>query len=59
MQTFEITIRATVTKTITVRASNETNATKLAHELFTMACDGHYENYNQETLDVEKITNDD
>ena len=54
MTKYYITIRATVTKTITVREKDEETAIQEAHSLFTVANDGIDENYTEETLDIEK-----
>lgn len=55
MKRYEVTIRATVTKTITVEANNETEATELANEEFNINCDGNDESYKQDTLCVETV----
>lgn len=54
MKTYDVTIRATVTKTIRVEAEDKTEATIQAHEQFTTGCDGD-ENYEQNTLDIEEV----
>ena len=54
---WDVKIQATVVKTIRVRASDEQKATELAHEQFTAASEeGHAENYEEETLEVEQIS---
>ena len=55
MKTYAITIRATVTKTITVEADNEDDAMEQAHELFSVLCDDIDEDYNEEVIDFEEI----
>ena len=52
MTTYEVTIRATVTKTLTIEAASKAEAEATAHDLFTTECDGTDERYEQETLDV-------
>lgn len=52
MKTYEVTIRATITKTYTVTAANEIKATEAAHEIFTVECDETEEHYTQDVLDV-------
>jgi hypothetical protein len=56
MNTYEITIRATITKTYTVEAKNSDEAIELANELFSVLEDGAPENYEQETLDIEETS---
>lgn len=52
MNTYKVTIRATVTKTIDVEANHEQSAIDEAHETFSVLNDGLDENYDQETLDI-------
>ena len=49
MKNYEVSIRATITKTIIVEAANETSAETIAHETFSTDNDGP-EHYSQETL---------
>jgi len=49
---WDVKIKATVTKTISVEADNEEEAVELAHELFTVQCDGVNEDYNEEIISV-------
>ena len=51
MQTYEVVIRATVTKTYEVRAVDEKSAEELAHDMFTVSCEGP-EKYEQDTVSV-------
>lgn len=53
---FEVTIRATVTKTYTVEADTKEEAEATAHDDFDTVCDGSDEDYNQETVCVEELT---
>lgn len=50
MKTYNITIRATVTKTITVTAESMSSAEETAHALFDIANDGEPEKYEQDTI---------
>lgn len=60
MSKFAITIRATVTKTIVVDAESQAEAIAEAHDLFTVQCEeGVDEDYNEETIDVERIKAED
>jgi len=54
MKTYDVTIRATVTKTIRVTEDNEGIAIAMAHSLFTTECDGD-EYYEETTLDVTEV----
>jgi hypothetical protein len=54
MKTYRVTIRATVTKTVTVEAENEDDAYVAAHEDFSVLCDGEDERYEEETLSIEE-----
>ena len=55
MKSYAITIRATVTKTRTIRAEDEMDAEMMAHQYFTVACEGPDERYTQETLCIEEV----
>ena len=55
MKTYEVTIRATVTKTYEVRAVDKESAEDLAHDMFTVSCEGP-EKYQQDTLEVEEVS---
>ena len=52
MKTYNITIRASITKTITIEADSEEKAEELAHEQFSVLHDGRDENYQQDTIDI-------
>lgn len=52
MKTYNITIRATVTKTLHVKADNEEDAIMMAHEEFSVENDHNDENYEQDTIDI-------
>lgn len=56
MTTYTVTIRATVTKTYTVDAGSEDEASVAASEMFTVECDGTDEDYDQQILDIERGT---
>jgi hypothetical protein len=52
---YKVTIRATVTKTYTVNASSEDEAVEEAHQIFSVLEDGVPEDYDQDTLEVERV----
>ncbi len=52
MQIYEVTIQATVTKTVSVEADNEDDAVELAHEEFSVSSTSNDEKYTQETISV-------
>ena len=52
---FDVTITAKVTKTLRVYAPDKDAAAEVAHEKFTVACDGPDENYEQETQYIEAV----
>lgn len=54
MKTYTVTIRATVTKTLTVEADDDIMASELAHQQFDVATPDLNERYTQETLAVEE-----
>jgi len=51
MKTYLVTIRAVVTKTLTICADSEGEAVGIAHSEFTTECDGD-EDYEQDTIYV-------
>lgn len=56
MKTYEVTIKATVYKTITVEANNEDDAYVAAHEEFSvLPQEGERERYEQETVDINEL----
>lgn len=54
MKHYNVTIRATVTKTLSIVAENEEEAVEMAHQEFSTECDGD-EVYTEDTLDVEEL----
>jgi hypothetical protein len=54
MSIYEVTIRATVTKTLSVEAKDGPCAEEAAHEQFSVLNDGVDEDYDQETLRIEE-----
>lgn len=52
MKTYNVTIRATVTKTLTIEAASQAEAEATANDLFTTECEGPNEDYEQDILDV-------
>lgn len=55
MKTYDVTIRATITKTIRVEADNIDDAISDAHEEFSVADCNMYEDYDEETMDIEEV----
>lgn len=55
MKIYNVTIRATITKTLRIEAEDEDGAVEQAYEDFTVACDGGDERYSQDVLDVAAI----
>lgn len=54
VKTFNVTIRAVITKTERVEAATKEQAIELAHEQFSVLCDGE-EDYDEQTLDCEEV----
>ena len=55
MKTYQVTIRATVTKTYEVEAENKDAAYEQANSIFSVLNeDGIDENYQQEVIDIEE-----
>ena len=52
MKLYNVMIKATVRKTITVEAGDEKSAVEQAHEMFTVASDGDPEHYEEDTVSV-------
>jgi len=52
---YRVTIRTTITKTYEVNASSQEEAEEEAHQIFSVLCDDVDEDYDQETLSVEKV----
>ena len=58
MQTYLVTIRATITKTYEIEADNPETADEIAQEIFTTKAEKDIpEDYDQETLFVERKAN--
>lgn len=55
METYDVTIRATVMKTIRVTAKTEDDAWDLAHEMFSVGATGDAEHYEQDTVRIEEV----
>jgi hypothetical protein len=55
MNTYNVTIRATVTKTMTIEANSADEAAATANDLFTTECEGPDEDYQQDVLDVSEV----
>ncbi len=54
-KTYAVTIKASVTKTISVEADNEKDAVEQAHQEFSILNDANPEHYEQDTVNVEEI----
>ena len=54
-KTYDVQIEAIVTKTIRVNAIDEGAAHELAHEIFTVANDDHEERYEENTLNIWEV----
>ena len=52
MNEYEVVIRATITKTITVLATDFELASQVANEDFNPAQDGHEEDYTQDVISI-------
>jgi hypothetical protein len=55
MNTYNVTIRATVTKTLTIEAESAEEAKATGADLFTTECEGLDEDYQQDVLDVSEV----
>lgn len=55
MKTYNVIVRAIITKTMVIKAENEDDAIQTAQDTFTVQEDGNYENYDQEILDAEEV----
>ncbi len=55
MKTYEVIIKATIYKTITVKAENEDEAYIQAHERFSVLNDDTPEQYEQDSVGIEEV----
>ena len=55
MTSFNITIKAQITKNYLVIADTREEADRIAHEAFTTDCDASNESYEQDTIHLEDI----
>jgi hypothetical protein len=55
MKTYDVTIQATIVKTIRVQAEDEDAAYVEAHERFHPALDYTEERYDEETVDLREV----
>jgi hypothetical protein len=55
METYDVQIRATVTKTIRVTAKTEDDAWDLAHKIFSVGPTDDAEHYEQDTVFIEEV----
>jgi len=58
MKAYDVTIAVRLTKTYRVPAHDEDDAYVQAHEIFSMNRDGASERYEQETLDIVEVTDE-
>lgn len=56
MKKYDVTVKATVIKTLRIDAETEDAAVEQAYEAFTLACDGGDEHYSQDVQDVVEVT---
>lgn len=56
MKKYNVTIKATVTKTYEVEAETEDQAIEEAHGIFSVLNDDTPEDYEEDTLSVEEVT---
>ena len=54
MKTYDVVVRATVTKTVRVEAENEDDAYVFANESFSILNDGSDEDYTQEAINIQE-----
>ena len=55
MKRYDVVIRATIEKTITVEADSEDLACDEAHEIFDVVFDGKPERYEQDTIRINEV----
>lgn len=55
MKSYDVVIRATIEKTITVEADSEDLACDEAHEIFDVVFDGKPERYEQDTIRINEV----
>ena len=58
-KTYDVQIEAIVTKTIRVNAIDADAAYELAHEIFTVTRDDNEERYEQHTLNIVEVSDED
>ena len=56
MKTYDVTIQATVTKTLRVEAEDSNEATILAHEEFNVYSGEGEEHYDEQTVEISEAT---
>jgi len=57
MNEYEVVIQATITKTITVLATDFEHASQVANEDFNPSQDGHEEDYTQDAISITILEN--
>lgn len=55
MKTYNVTIRATVVKTLRVEAEDEDEAYVIAHDEFDVTSVDDRERYEEETMDIKEV----
>ena len=55
MKTFDVVVRAIITKTIRLDAETAALAAEEANQIFSVASDGMDESYEQDTLSTEEV----
>lgn len=55
MKTYDVTIQATVTKTLRVEAEDSNEATILAHEEFNVHSGEGEEHYDEQTVEISEV----
>ena len=55
MKKYEVTIKATITKTYTIEAENEAEALATGNDVFSVETDEAPEHYEQELVDVSEV----
>jgi hypothetical protein len=55
MKKYEVTIKATITKTYTIEAPDDLEAMNIGYEVFSVETDEVPEHYEQELVDVSEV----
>ena len=57
MKYYDVTVEATIIKTVRVFAASADDAEEIAHEEFDVRCEGPDERYDQQTRNVTEVPN--